>query len=238
MSETIEQRRQRRFPGQAHVAEGPHDLSNMYAMHHAFRRDLDRFVTAVQRTPVADRATWQALRDWWQSYGSVLHHHHSVEDVDLWPALKEAVRHAGQEHLLPTLAAMEAEHADIDPSLEACSTGFERLATSADEDARRALEVRIVATRAALLRHLEHEETEALPMTQRHLSAEGWGQLERNAGKAYRPAELLFLVPWVCDDVDATTRDELLHEAGLPMRVMLRLGRRKYLRRRRQAFGI
>ena len=53
---------QLRLPGQAAAPEGPIDVSTMYFMHFGFRRDLDAFVTA-SRTPVADRARWQALRE-------------------------------------------------------------------------------------------------------------------------------------------------------------------------------
>jgi hypothetical protein len=30
------------YPGQTHVAAGPHEMTNMYRSHHAFRRDLVR----------------------------------------------------------------------------------------------------------------------------------------------------------------------------------------------------
>ena len=50
------------LPGQTHVAEGPHDQTGMYVMHHAFRRDLARFRSAVRNTPVGDAATWRLLR--------------------------------------------------------------------------------------------------------------------------------------------------------------------------------
>ena len=50
------------LPGQAHVAEGPHDQTGMYLMHHAFRRDLAAFEDAVRRTPLHDDGTWRLLR--------------------------------------------------------------------------------------------------------------------------------------------------------------------------------
>ena len=51
------------LPGQAHVADGPHDQTGMYLMHHAFRRDLDRFRDAVRRTPVCLLYTSPSPRD-------------------------------------------------------------------------------------------------------------------------------------------------------------------------------
>jgi hypothetical protein len=66
------------LPGQALVAVGPHDQTGMYVMHHAFRRDLTAFESAVRNTPVGDAATWRALKARWARFGGVLHHHHEV----------------------------------------------------------------------------------------------------------------------------------------------------------------
>ena len=115
-------------PGQAAAPEGPVDMSMMYLMHHAFRRDLAAFAAASRCTPVDDRATWQALAERWAALREALHHHHNGEDTGLWPLLLE--RATTDERA--TLEAMEAEHAEIDPLLEACAAGFARLA-----DARR-----------------------------------------------------------------------------------------------------
>ena len=68
------------LPGQTHVADGPHDQSGMYVMHHGFRRDLARFERAVRNTPVGDAATWRALAKRWAAFTEVLHHHHTIED--------------------------------------------------------------------------------------------------------------------------------------------------------------
>lgn len=40
------------LPGQAAAPEGPADLTMMYVLHHAFRRDLDDFVEAAGRLAV------------------------------------------------------------------------------------------------------------------------------------------------------------------------------------------
>ena len=73
------------LPGQSHTAEGPHDQTGMYVMHHGFRRDLDRFLAAVEITPVSEAEVWAELRRRWDRMAEVLHHHHTVEDEALWP---------------------------------------------------------------------------------------------------------------------------------------------------------
>ena len=148
-----------RLPGQTAAHPGPIDMTMMYVMHHAFRRDLEAFATAAGTTPAADRRAWRAMAARWETFSWALHHHHSGEDAGLWPALMDRADDEGRA----TLEAMEAEHSEIDPILEACATGFERLAEHTDEDARAALAVRLVAARERLAEHLKHEETEAMP---------------------------------------------------------------------------
>ena len=172
------------LPGQCGTQEGPVDLAVMYVMHHAFRRDLAAFAHAVPATPVEAQATWSALEQRWTRFAEVLHHHHSGEDSGLWPLLLDRVTAAGDLAARATLAAMEAEHEQIDPLLEACAAGFARMAAGGTADERAALAVRTAAARDDLGRHLEHEETEALALVQRHLTSQDWHRMEEEYSKS------------------------------------------------------
>jgi hypothetical protein len=68
----------------------------------------------------------------------------------LWPQLLDIADAEGRA----TLEAMEAEHAQIDPLLEACARGFERMVSGGTADDRAALAVRTAAARDTLGRHL------------------------------------------------------------------------------------
>ena len=186
---------QLRLPGQAAAPEGPIDVSTMYFMHFGFRRDLDAFVAAA-RTPVADRARWRALRERWAKFALVLQHHHTVEDEALWPRLVERARSAGDQDAVATLDAMEAEHSEIDPMLEGCTADLNRLSKAPDEDARSAFEVRVVAFRERLGRHLAHEETDAMALVQRYLTPEDWKMTEKAANKRATGEYVRFTLPW------------------------------------------
>ncbi len=223
------------LPGQCGVQDGPVDLVVMYAVHHAFRRDLAAFARSVPATPVEDRATWQALEHRWTRFAEVLHHHHTGEDAGLWPLLLERVAPADRE----VLEAMEAEHEQIDPLLEACATGFAHMAAGGTADERAALAVRTAAARDSLGRHLEHEETEALALVQRHLTQAEWDRMEQEHFKGRRLplATTLFLVPWVCVEVPAHVRRRAFAEAGRAFLVAYALTRRRFERSSRQAFA-
>jgi hypothetical protein len=232
----VRPRRQLDLPGQAAVAEGPHDLSGMYLMHHAFRRDLGRFADAVRATPLEEHGTWRALAARWERFATVLHHHHTIEDTAIWPVMLCHVDAAGDTAGRATLEAMEAEHEVIDPLLDSCRTGFQAMACSPDAAARDRLADRVAATRDSLAGHLAHEESGALPLAQRHLSAEEWDAAERAAQAGHGPRMMPFLVPWAAHGLTREQVDTAFTAAGLPFRVLLALTRGRFERGERRAF--
>jgi len=225
--------RQLRLPGQADAPEGPVDLSMMYLMHHAFRRDLAALARAVPRTPVTEHATWRALLRRWEVFAEALHHHHHGEDTWLWPALVERADPAEQE----TLRAMETEHDEIDPLLASCLAGLRRLATGhAQIDDRAALAVRLCAARECLGRHLAHEEREAMRILQRHLTPEEFEAVDARFVESLQTRRLLALVPWALHEVPEDVRRGVLRRARPAQRVVWRLTHRRFERRDRHAF--
>src|SRR4051812_20546600 len=181
------------LPGQTAAPEGPVDMFMMYVMHHAFRRDLAKLADAARCTPADDRVAWRLLQERWQLFAEALHGHHTGEDAGLWPLLLERGTAEDRE----TLEAMEAEHAEFEPLLEGCEEGFARLAEHADDAARAALAVRLAATRECLARHLEHEETGAIPILQRVLVQEDWDRLDEGHFKeGLTPGKIIPGVPW------------------------------------------
>jgi hemerythrin-like domain-containing protein len=206
----------------------------MYVMHHAFRRDLDRFVAAARNTPVEEPEVWRAYADRWARFAETLHHHHVVEDEAIWPVL---LVHAADEPAdRATLEAMEAEHEQIDPALEACRGGVSDMVGHPCEDHRNALVIRLTAVRQSLLDHLRHEETEALPLVQRTMTVEEWATAEAAAGKGYPTRQLPFLVPWVLDELPEDARRRMFELAGRPYVLLWRLFRGRYERRDAVAF--
>jgi hypothetical protein len=130
-----------------------------------------------------------------------------------------------------TLEAMEAEHAQIDPILAACATGFERVTSATDPAAATFLAERLAAARDTLLAHMGHEETEAMALVQKHLTQADWDHVvEENFDKNMPAKELLAAVPWIAHELPAYARDELLAEAGLPMKLLWLATRRRFAR--------
>jgi iron-sulfur cluster repair protein YtfE (RIC family) len=224
------------LPRQAHTAEGPHDQTGMYVMHHALRRDFVRFTAAVEGTPIVEHDVWAALARRWVAMAEVLHHHHSAEDAHLWPLLQRHAEAGGDEAGVRLLTDMEAEHADLDPALEKVKEGFAAMAEHPCTDHRNALEIRLAAAHELLLAHLAHEEGHALPMLQRTLSVEENAAFEKAVEKAYPLSCVPFALPWAMDDVPDDARRRLLETTPPGYGLLLRLFRLRYERHERRAF--
>src|SRR5690348_479849 len=89
-----------------------HDMTMMYVMHDALRRELGHMSALAARTDVDPREVFRTAPGW-QLFKDSLHIHHTAEDVALWPAVRAAVD--GKAELVAVLDAMEDEHARIDP---------------------------------------------------------------------------------------------------------------------------
>lgn len=225
------------LPGQSHTAEGPNDHTGMYVMHFGFRRDLANLASAVARTPLGDTATWRALQARWLLFAEVLHRHHAAEDNYYWPALSAAVAERGTPDDQRLVADMENEHAEIDPALAACETGFVDLAAHPCESHRAALEVRIATFREALDAHLAHEEGETLPLVQRVMTAAEFEASEEAIKRhGYPPRMIPTVLPWAWHRLPAEVMDRVEAQGGALIRVLHRLLRRGFERREQLAF--
>ena len=224
------------LPGQTHAAPGPYDMTGMYVAHHGFRRDLAAFEAAVRNTPVGDAEVWRLLRKRWDGFAAVLHHHHELEDDYFWPEMLRRAEQVGLESAVATLTAMEAEHHEIDPALAACEAGFAAMVAHPCPAHRDDLDAAVTRTRAALLEHLRHEETEAIPLMQRILPTKVWEEAEEAALATFPKRFVPFLVGWGLHGLPEDAARRMRAKAGPAYVVVHRVVRRHWERRERKTF--
>lgn len=168
------------------------DMTMMYVMHDAFRRDLDRIARVTART---DDDPKHVLRTavGWEMFKSYLHAHHTSEDELLWPPLRGSLPE--DSHATALFDAMEEEHAAIDPLIAALDaaladrdSGPGRLGELAD------------ALATALRAHLDHEEKEGLPLIDARVTAAQW-QAFSAAGATLIGDDVSRFMPWVFEGV-------------------------------------
>jgi hypothetical protein len=184
------------------------DFTMMYATHHAFRRDLDRFIAAAE----SDTDGTSQVRAGWRNFKTQLLLHHSVEDTHLWPRLRLAVTNRPSD--LTLVDEMEAEHAKLDPLLEAVDAALDdRLGT---------LGVVAMKVKATLGDHLTHEEEDALPLIQSVLTPTDWRRFTAQMRRRQGVRGAAVYVPWVLDGAPIAEQRQFLGALPAPVRVIAR----------------
>jgi hypothetical protein len=174
------------------------DMSMMFAIHDALRRDLGRVAQMTART------------EGWDLFARLLRVHHEAEDEALWPVLRDALR--GRPEDLALVDEMEAEHAALEPLLETIDDALDR--ADAASQARTDLADHVQE-------HLAHEERDALPLVDRTLDTERWVQFGEASAKIIGPDMPNFL-PWVLDGADAQRSTAILAVLPEPVQQMYR----------------
>lgn len=130
-------------------ADGTASMATMLMLsHHAFRRDIARFIRAIDQIKAGDPSRADEVRgEWEKSYRQALHGHHTMEDGNIFPDIQSK-----HPDLAATLSMLTAQHHRIDPILEAGDRAFADLAHPEQAEA-------VLAELKALLdEHLAFEE--------------------------------------------------------------------------------
>jgi hemerythrin-like domain-containing protein len=129
-------------------------MSMNRVIHGAFRRDLDRFVSALDDFRDGDAARAAALGRAWANFDAQLVRHHEGEHETAWPHLERAgITRA-------TLDQMDAEHAVMAGALEIAREEMNGLVRDPSRKRADAAREAMRDLRVATLTHLDHEERE------------------------------------------------------------------------------
>lgn len=182
------------------------DLTVMHALHDAFRRDLGMLVRAAAAAgdePAAD----ERIALGWRLLATNLHHHHTVEDEQLWPLVRRSW--AGSPTALDVLDAMEAEHAVVDPALDAVTAavdGGRRPAGPLDH------------LREVVVAHLAHEEAEAMPLISAVVPPREWDAFGARQARALGLRGAAEFFPWLLKGADDIRTEKVLGVLPPPLR--------------------
>jgi Hemerythrin HHE cation binding domain len=162
------------------------DMTTMFAYHDALRRDLEHVARMTARS------------EGWDLFEKFLHVHHVAEDEALWPVMRQAL--IGRSDDAALLDEMEAEHARLEPLLEAIDDALDRGESAVQPQADLA---------ARLREHLAHEEEAALPVADRTLDEEQWMQFGEASAEKVGPDMPVFL-PWLLSGADGERTTAIL----------------------------
>lgn len=153
--------------------------ANLLLVHKALRDDLDAVEDLTEelaagldgveaRERVIELKTngplWKLKNDCLE-FCSFLHTHHTVEDVKLFPRLRQL-----NPELTPAVARLEREHATVSEMLAQIESAADRLAVRPRPEVRGEMAELLASMRGHLLEHLEFEESVAGPTIRRMVS--------------------------------------------------------------------
>lgn len=226
------------IPAHSHSSElhgeGLTDVRMMISIHRVFRRELALVPPSVRATAHSDRARAAVLAQHLDLVLGGLHTHHTHEDEMMWPLLEERV----PIELEPLVDLMEDQHEEVarrGGQVAECLAAWRGSAARSDGAALADALDQLVA---ALIEHLDAEETRLLPIMARHITGEEWEAFAK-AGEASTPKKYqLVLLGMMLYEGDPATMATELAKAPLPARLIgPRLGRRAYRKYARRVHG-
>jgi hypothetical protein len=203
-------------------------VEDMAIVHRVFRREFQALPDLVRAVPPGDIRSARIATEHARLILTALHLHHTSEDELLWPLLLERATPARG-----LVALMQTQHADIERLLVDLDPLVERFAATAEggHELAQALE----RLTPALIKHLDLEEAEIVPLAADHLSAAEWSQLGAHGSKGMAPKQLPLMFGAILEEADDTERGIMLNVLPVPARLVLTtigaLYYRRYIRR-------
>ena len=189
------------------------DMTMMFTVHDALRRELGRIAAIAARPGDDPRRVLRAAAGW-ELFKGYLHIHHTAEDETVWPVMAPLL--AGRPADLALVAAMEAEHAAIDPLLQAVDAAL----ADRDYGAQR-LGALVDALVTGLGGHLRHEEDEGLALIDATLSEKQVARLGQRQAELIG-ADASRYLPWLLDGVSPEVTSAVLERVPAPARTAYR----------------
>jgi iron-sulfur cluster repair protein YtfE (RIC family) len=155
------------------------DTREMVAVHRVFRREFRQCADLVQQAQAGDLRRAAQIADHLELVLTVLHHHHSAEDMYLWPILlQRATMRADLVH------RMEAQHEAMTHWLSQAEILVGQWRRTAAASVAAELSATLRQLNRALVEHLDEEELAILPIVEECVTMAEWAKLgEHSAGQ-------------------------------------------------------
>jgi iron-sulfur cluster repair protein YtfE (RIC family) len=203
------------------------DTQEMVIVHRLFRREFRLLPALVQQVREGDRDRAAVIAGHAADLTYGLHHHHTAEDLLLWPKLAARIQPRAE-----LVHRMQAQHERLAVLIERVEVLLARWRPVADPPSRDELAHALAETSAALDEHLNDEETELLPLVAEHITPQEWDAMTAYAMKGLPKNSKAFMyLGIILDEATAEERGPFLGGLPAPLRWTWRLvGHRIYRR--------
>ena len=195
-------------------------IGMLMAIHGAVRRDLGRLASAVSvladpaMTPTDRGVGARGISAYWDCFADQLHHHHSIEDTEVFPYLRHSLGGRGAQ----VLDAMGLEHDAIDEAQAGAEQAMQALVAEPTPAHAAVLAERLLTFQQVVVAHLAHEEAEAVPLIVEGFDAEYWTAFMSRRQQDEGPDAFL---PWVLDSAPEPAVAQVTGSLPPPVRTLL-----------------
>jgi hemerythrin-like domain-containing protein len=165
------------------------DIREMYMAHAMFRREFGLLPALIRGTEAGDVARAQVIAHHSELIELVIRHHHHAEDVFLWPKL---ISRAAQDSA-PVIAAMEAQHGELDKVIDTFTERLQGWRETADSAQGAVLAETADQLRQLLSVHMTGEEEQALPLIAKYVTAAEWAEMVAASSADLAPEQMPLL---------------------------------------------
>jgi hemerythrin-like domain-containing protein len=185
------------------------DATAMTRFHHIFREALTAAPRFVRGAAPGDSDRAELVGTYYDNVLRLLHAHHEAEDLTIYPwMLARLPEHAD------IFARMDAEHEAILGPLTAAEHAVAAWRTDPTETAREATATGLAELEGVLLRHLDDEEAEAVPLIGQCITVAEWGEMSGVAFQHFT-GDKAWLVIGLIQEQMLPHENEAM-EAGMP----------------------
>jgi hemerythrin-like domain-containing protein len=176
----------------------------MVAVHDAMRREYGSLPLFVKSVADGDVERAGVIADHIALMGTFTGLHHSGEDTLLWPLVRERATDAA------AVVVAETDHAELEEHGARVALLAEAWRTAPTATNRAALHVELIAFERALLKHLGHEETDALPLLAATVTEAEFAALRAFVREGLTPEQRSIVLGLILDDTGATQAARLV----------------------------
>lgn len=214
----------------------PTDAGDMFVVHRVFRREFADLPALIAAVPAGDTRRATVVGDHARFMVAALHHHHAAEDDLVWPKLRSRAPANTAD-----VGRMVDEHVEISTVVERLESLLGDWAGSADPSLVQQLSAAAGDLSAAVDRHLDDEERNAVPLIEEHLTQQEWVAAVKQAASFISVRNLrlgVVLGGLVLEEASPEERQKILSDAPVPQRMVVQLfGARSAASYRRRLHG-
>ncbi|MBM0278492.1 hemerythrin domain-containing protein [Micromonospora tarensis] len=195
------------------------DVRDMYMAHTMFRREFSLLPQLVRDVTPGDTTRAEVVGAHAEMLCSILHLHlhlhHEGEDLLLWPRLTQR----GGAQAAAIVPIMEEQHHAIEKAHAAVLALLPQWRRTGHGGGQLAAEFEQL--RSALIEHMALEESEILPLAERHITASEWMQLGEHGMSAAPKKQLPLAFGLAMYEGDPEVIKAVLAHAPLPARLLM-----------------